>query len=425
MNKAIIVGSGISGLATAWWLQQKFSDMEILILDKAASPGGFVYTEHQKGFSFDLGPKGFLTKGEGRYTLKLIHELGLQDSLIFSDHAAKNRFVHYKGKTRKISFWTLMKGGLLPSLVKDFCASCYTKDSSIQEFLKRHSSINFTNYILDPLVTAIRAGRSHVLSTHMAFPELARREACSGSILRSYLKKRRPKETTKSEGYLASLSPSLGTLITTLMQKLSATWKFSTPATNINCSSEKAYVTTPSGIFSGDLVIYTGPMHQLPILFPNHGTEDLAKSVLPWNLSSISLGWHKPKFSLPKGYGMLFADEPPLLGIVWNSQIFPQCTPGMAALSILVEGKWHERQAHAFAITALSKYLGINQYADAFALFSPQDGMPQHAVGFPEARQRVIPSLPRNLKIVGQNIAGPGLNRSIASAYHTVYDLSR
>ncbi|EPP29898.1 protoporphyrinogen oxidase domain protein, partial [Chlamydia psittaci 84-8471/1] len=31
--------------------------------------------------------------------------------------------------------------------------------------------------------------------------------------------------------------------------------------------------------------------------------------------------------SIPKGYGMLFSDEPPLLGIVYNSRVFPNQMP--------------------------------------------------------------------------------------------------
>ncbi|AAP98848.1 protoporphyrinogen oxidase [Chlamydia pneumoniae TW-183] len=422
MKRAIIIGAGISGLAAGWWLHKKFPQAEILVLDKEAYAGGFVRTESPQGFSFDLGPKGFLTRGDGEYTLKLIHELGLQNSLIFSDRAAKNRFVYYRGKAHKISTWTLLRKGLLPSLIKDFRAPCYTQDSSVQDFLKRHSSQNFTSYILDPLITAIRAGHSSILSTHMAFPELAKREASSGSLLRSYLKNRSPKKS-KTDRYLASLSPSMGTLITTIQEKLPATWKFSTSVTHIDCSPKEACVTTPSETFFADMVIYTGPLQQLPVLLPNYGIENLSKRVLPWNLSSISLGWHHANFSLPKGYGMLFADELPLLGIVWNSQIFPQATPGKTVLSLLIEGKWRESEAHAFAIAALSEYLNINQKPDAFALFSSQDGIPQHAVGFLERKERILPHLPGNLKIVGQNIAGPGLNRCIASAYHAICDL--
>ncbi|ANH78686.1 protoporphyrinogen oxidase [Candidatus Chlamydia sanziniae] len=420
MNRVIIIGAGISGLATAWWLHKKFPQSEILIFDKRHSPGGSIYTEYNEGFFFDLGPKGFLTRGEGEYTLKLIQELDLNDALIFSNSAAKKRFIHYRGKTRRVSLWTLLREGLLSTLVKDLCASRYSEDSSVEAFLKRHASPSFTNCILNPMVTAIRAGHSHALSTHMAFPSLAQYEAETGSLLRSYIKNFSCVKKTKSPGYLASLQPSLGLLVDVLTKKIPAVWKFSSSVTRISSSSIGASVSSSEGQFSADLVIYTGSTHQLPNLINIPGIEILGEKTLPWNLSSISLGWRFPKFSLPHGYGVLFTDEPPLLGIVWNSQIFPQTTKGKASLSLLIEGRWHTAEAHALAIAVIAKYLNITQKPDAFSLFSPQEGMPQHNVGFIAAKTQVLPRVPKNIKLVGQNIVGPGINRCIASAYHTV-----
>ncbi|WP_201456363.1 protoporphyrinogen oxidase [Chlamydia sp. 17-3921] len=424
MNKVIIIGSGISGLASAWWLHKKFPNAQLIILDKATSPGGLLFTIQKQGFSFDLGPKGFLTQGEGEFTLKLIKELGLNDALIFNNKAAKKRYIHYKGKTRKISFLSLIQEGLLTSLIKDLFAPCYPHDSSIEAFFERHSTRNLTKYILNPVVTAIRAGRSSNLSTYMAFPSLAKREAETGSLLRSYLKELFScQKRTKKEHTLATLQPSLKVLIDTLKAKIPAEWKFSSPVIKIISSSENVQIMTPSETLSADLAIYTGPLNLLSSLTNISNLKILEERTLSWHFSSTALGWHSSKFSLPKGYGMLFAEEPPLLGIVWNSQIFPQQALGKTSLSLLLEGFWHEAEAYACSIAAISKYLGISQKPDAFSLFSPRDGVPQHSVGFLEARQRILPSLPKTLKFVGQNIAGPGLNRCIASAYNTIATL--
>lgn len=188
MKKAIIIGAGISGLSTAWWLHRKFPNSELVIIDKADRPGGLIYSDYQKNFALDLGPKGFLVRGEGQYTLGLIRDLQLEEALIVSDKTAKKRFIRYKGKTRKVSPWTLIKEGLPFAIIKDLFASRYTKDSSVYDFLSRHSTINLIHNVLNPVVTAIRAGHSHLLSAHMAFPSLSQREAKTGSILRSFLK---------------------------------------------------------------------------------------------------------------------------------------------------------------------------------------------------------------------------------------------
>ncbi|WP_407365819.1 protoporphyrinogen oxidase [Chlamydia pecorum] len=423
MKNIIVIGSGISGLSSAWWLQKKFPSAHILILEKAPSPGGLLHTKKCEEFLFDLGPKGFLTRGEGLFTLKLIDELGLNEALIFSDKTAKNRYIHYKGKTKKISLWSLLQEGLLTALMKDFFAPRNPNDSSVEAFLQRHSSKNLTKHILNPIITAIRAGKSPHLSTYMAFPSLAKREAETGSLLKSALKEMLFPSHAKGTYSLATLKPSLHLLIETLIKKLSATWRFSSPVIQIHASSDQVQITTPSETLSADLAIYTGPLHLLPSLTDLPSIHRMTEKLTPWHFSSTALGWRSANFSLPKGYGMLFAEVPPLLGIVWNSQIFPQRAPGTTSLSLLLEGYWHEEDAYACSIATISEYLGIFQKPDAFALFSPSDGVPQHNVGFFKAKQQILPSLPKTLKLAGQNIAGPGLNRCIASAFKTVSSL--
>ncbi|QVE49406.1 protoporphyrinogen oxidase [Chlamydia crocodili] len=419
MRKVIVIGAGISGLATAWWLHRKFPNSELIIIDKADRPGGLIYTDHQKDFPLDLGPKGFLVRGEGEYTLGLIHDLELQDCLIASDKTAKKRFIRYKGKTRKVSPWTLIKEGLPFAMVKDLFASRYTKDSSVYDFLRRHSTTSLIHNVLNPVVTAIRAGHSDVLSAHMAFPTLSQREAKTGSILRSYLKEFSKKQN-KDTPYLASLRPNLGILIDTLVKKIPAKWKFSSPVTKIDCFPKEVVVSTTKETFSADLAIYTGPTTTLPSLIDIPGIQNLSNKILHWDLSCITLGWDKNPPSIPKGYGMLLADEPPLLGIVYNTEVFPQQMPGKTVISLLVEDRWHDEEAYAFSLAAISEYLGISTKPDVFSLFSPEEGLPQHCVGFLEMKNQILPSIPHNLKIVGQNFSGPGLNRCVASAYRVV-----
>lgn len=419
MKRILIIGSGISGLSTAWWLHKKYPNCELTILEKHAAPGGLVHTEKKEDFFLDLGPKGFLRSGEGRFTLQLIEELGLTDHLVASDPSAKTRFVHYKGKTRKISLWTLLKNGLPLSLIKDFFAPCSSTDSTVQSFLHRHSTARLIRYILNPAVLATCAGHSSVLSSHMALPTLSYYEATTGSLLRGYIKNRHKKERGS---YLLSLRPCLGILIETLVQKLPVTWVFSSPATRIDCSSDHVQVHTHNQTFHGEYAIYTGSASRLPSLLPLPTLHRLASQILEWNLSCVTLGW-RGQLPLPKGYGVLFADEPPLLGMVYHSRAFPKQSSGKTLLSLLLDERWYHEDAYAFASAVLSEHLGITQPPDVFSVFSPEEGLPQHRVGFPQIRDHLLPQIPHRLKIVGQNVFGPGLNRCIASAYRAAASL--
>lgn len=424
MKKVIIIGAGISGLATAWWLHKKFPNIEIFVIEKESHIGGNVCLKQHENFHFDVGPKGFLTQDEGVFTLKLIQELGLDKHLIFSSTNAKTRFIHYNNQTHAINLWTLIKNGLISSCCKDLFSSRYTDDSSVAEFLKRHCSKKFIQHILNPFVLATRAAHSHLLSTHMAFPSLAKQESIKGSLLLHFLRKTKMFSKNGPHSHnLATLAPHLYVLIETLQKKLPVTWLLPQQVIHIQSFDTGVQVTTKDTVISADLVIYTGPIAALPSMLNHSRITNLAKTIYPFHLSNISLAW-KAKIPLPNGYGILFADEPPLFGIMFPSQIFPTLHQKQTSISLLIDGFWHEETAYAYALSALSRYLHIFNPPDAYTVFSPPDGLPQHSVNFMKLWPHVKASLPKNIKIVGQNIAGPGLNHCIASAFRAVHTLN-
>ncbi|HXC92569.1 MAG TPA: oleate hydratase, partial [Geobacteraceae bacterium] len=64
MKQAIIVGGGISGLATAWILREKAReqgiDLGITLLEKENRLGGKIWSRKEEGYLCEWGPNGFL-----------------------------------------------------------------------------------------------------------------------------------------------------------------------------------------------------------------------------------------------------------------------------------------------------------------------------------------------------------------------------
>lgn len=56
-NKAIVVGAGIGGIATALWLRKK--GYKVTVLEASAEPGGKLSQFTKAGFRFDMGPSLF------------------------------------------------------------------------------------------------------------------------------------------------------------------------------------------------------------------------------------------------------------------------------------------------------------------------------------------------------------------------------
>ena len=69
MKQVVIVGAGISGLATAYRLQILCPDATITVLEANQRPGGTIWTERGDGFQVEIGPNGFLDNKP--FTLRL------------------------------------------------------------------------------------------------------------------------------------------------------------------------------------------------------------------------------------------------------------------------------------------------------------------------------------------------------------------
>ena len=98
MSKTVVIGGGISGLATAYALQ-KFDakDANYLLLESSDHLGGKIVTYAGEGFLVEGGPDSFLT--QKRAALDLCRELGLDDQLIGSNHTATpSTYVLSKGR---------------------------------------------------------------------------------------------------------------------------------------------------------------------------------------------------------------------------------------------------------------------------------------------------------------------------------------
>src|SRR5689334_2219399 len=92
LTRIVIVGAGISGLATAFRFQQLCPTVEITVLEQSNRVGGNAWTDRLDGFQVETGPNGFLdTKPT---TIQLCRDLGLADQLITaSEGSAKNRYL--------------------------------------------------------------------------------------------------------------------------------------------------------------------------------------------------------------------------------------------------------------------------------------------------------------------------------------------
>jgi len=93
-----VIGGGVSGLSTAFYLKKGGADVTVFEKEKRA--GGKMKTVHEDGYIIETGPNGFL---DGKpYTLELVRALGIEERLYRSSDKARKRFIYSDGRLVRI-----------------------------------------------------------------------------------------------------------------------------------------------------------------------------------------------------------------------------------------------------------------------------------------------------------------------------------
>lgn len=88
-KKIVILGAGISGLATAYWLHK--AGFDVKILESKSEAGGAIETMRENGFLIDFGPNsGFETTPLIR---QLIDKVGLSKEMVYANESSNKRYI--------------------------------------------------------------------------------------------------------------------------------------------------------------------------------------------------------------------------------------------------------------------------------------------------------------------------------------------
>jgi len=178
-----VIGAGIAGLATAWYLQQ--DGVDVSVLEGTDRVGGKVCTSEFDDVPLDVGPDTFL--GRIPWAVDLCRQLGLGDDLVAP--ATTRAFLWSRGRLRPlpdglalgvplkpmalarsgvISPAGLARAGLdvvLPQIKP-------RADPSVADVIGGRLGPEVLDRLVDPLIGGINAGRSDRLSMAAVAPDL-------------------------------------------------------------------------------------------------------------------------------------------------------------------------------------------------------------------------------------------------------------
>ena len=99
MKRVIIVGGGISGLSTAFYLSRARPDLGIVLLEGRSRLGGVITTFRRDGFVIEGGPDSFVTAKP--WGVQLCRDLGIESRLIPTNPAHRKTYVLSRGRWGK------------------------------------------------------------------------------------------------------------------------------------------------------------------------------------------------------------------------------------------------------------------------------------------------------------------------------------
>lgn len=346
-HDVIVIGAGISGLATAYDLQSRGYDVQIL--ERQVTIGGNAISERFNGFLMEHGPTTMNAADLG--AMDFVRALRLDTSSVELGPNVLKRYLRDARGLHGISTHPLgffLSGYLSPvgrmSMVAEILRP-RKKDNSeetIHEFTSRRFGKQFADRVIEPMAAGIFMGDAKTLSINGAFPKLLDMEQQHGSIIRGVLAAKRGSEPGRR---LFSWPQGIGTLPRALAGTLGKRIHSGVAVTKITSSSSGFEVATAnSGKLSARAIVLAVQPHVAAALLENLEPETATAvgNIPAPPIAAVFLGYRKSQVSHPlDGLGFLStqAENQIISGAQFSSTMFEGRAPdGYISISSYVGG---------------------------------------------------------------------------------------
>jgi oxygen-dependent protoporphyrinogen oxidase len=224
----IVVGAGVSGLATAFELQRRGVSVEVL--EAGSRAGGVIGTQHRDGALFETGPNSVLDSTP--LINGLLDALHIRDERIEASAAAATRFIVRAGRLVPLPTSPgalFMSSAFTPGAKfrlwrEPFIAPAPSDiDESIADFARRRLGAEILEYAVDPFVAGVYAGDPERISMAAAFPRIHALEQKYGSVIRGQIQAARERRRTAHHAATSGGSFSFRNGVQTLTDALART----------------------------------------------------------------------------------------------------------------------------------------------------------------------------------------------------------
>lgn len=442
-TEVAVIGGGLTGLVTAFWLRKR--GIKVTVLEKSESAGGVIRTIRENGFVYETGPNtGVLSHPE---VADLFDELEGLCEMEPANKKAKKRLIWKDGA------WHSLPGGLADAvrtplfstydkfriLLEPFRKKGRDPFESLENMVKRRLGQSFLDYAVDPFISGIYAGNPSYLVPKYALPKLYALEQKYGSFIGGAIKKNlekkdeREKRVTKE---VFSVKGGLSNLIDALVLETGSdniltgvTDVVVTPFNNgymINGNQYNAEIAIQS-----DFVVSTAGPYEYANLFPFISNGDIAKlnNLNYAKVMQVVMGFNKWEGMDLNAFGGLVPsrEKREILGVLFPSSFLSGRAPKEGALLSVFLGGYRKPELFSLsdediiakAVMETKTMLQLNKFDPGLLkLFRYRNAIPQYGK---DSRERLeimgkLHSQHKGLMLAGNIHEGIGMSDRIRQA---------
>ena len=451
-----VIGGGISGLSTAYALQERAAAAGIpircTVVDAAPDWGGKIVTHRVGDLVTEAGPDSFLSQKPAG--LELCAKLGLTDQLINTNETSKRACVFSQGRLRELpeglvvispnQLGPFLRSGLLSwsglarmGLDLAMPVKRSPDDESLASFFRRRMGRQAFERMLEPLMAGIYAGDAEQMSVQATFPRFVELEQQYGSVIRGMMTARKAGSSATPAGpkrtMFVSLKNGLSDLVTALVARLTeqgVTLKG-------GCGVEALRVRSHQlGRWMYDVILHDGSalsVDSLVLATPAYVSAELVRPLTPIaggllemipyaSTATIAMVFPRAAVSgAAEGFGFVVprAEGRDLIAATWTSLKWPHRAPtdqllvrcyvgGVGREAILqlddqaLVAQVREELASMCGVTANPGYVEVNRWMKA---------MPQYTLGHLDRLNQIEGALSRygGLVLTGAGYRGVGI----------------
>src|SRR5829696_910124 len=449
MNRIVIIGGGISGLAAAHRALELDPSARITLLEASDRLGGTIQTESRDGFLLERGPDSFIS--EKPQALALAKRLGLESQLIQTNEEYRRSFIVRDGRLRAVpeGFQLLAPSRMWPFLTSDIfslagkarmAADLFlprkttngSTDESLASFVRRRLGKEALERMAQPMVGGIYTADPETLSLRATLPRFLDMESAHRSLILAMLRQSRAQKSgTSGARYSLFLSFDRGMqVLVDAVTRINADIRLKTRAQRLTVDRGWTITTDKDEQLKADAVCLAVPAYIAASLLSNTH-EQLAqklKQIKYASTATINLGYKRSAIAHPlNGFGFVvpFIEKRSLIACTFSSVKFSGRAPESHVLLRAFAGG--ALQPEIFALDELEmarsveadlrELLGITERPLFTEVAKWERSMPQYEVGHLDRVKEIenaLTELP-GLTLAGNAYRGAGIPDCVRS----------